>query len=173
MASGTTIQPACEKPSIERPAKRNLTERLVAFPPHNALINIMQFRVEHIGLASGNPVALKDWYVNKLGATVVLAIDQSPPAFFIELGGGAIFEIYSADSSSPETTDNKLAGWRHIALQVESLDSARETLTARGVEFHAESRPAGGGGRVHFFSDPEGNLLHLIERPADSIFIRS
>ncbi len=172
MASGTTIPRACENTSIELLAKRNQTERLVAFPLHNALIDIMQFRVEHIGLASNNPVALKDWYVNNLGATVVLAIDQSPPAFFIELGGGVIFEIYSADSSSAETADNKLAGWRHIALQVDSLESARETLTARGVKFQAESRPAGGGGLVHFFSDPEGNLLHLIERPTDSIFIR-
>jgi hypothetical protein len=29
-------------------------------------------------------------------------------------------------------------------------------------------RPAAGGGRVLFFADPEGNLLHLVERPADS-----
>jgi predicted enzyme related to lactoylglutathione lyase len=26
-------------------------------------------------------------------------------------------------------------------------------------------KPAGGGGRVLFFSDPEGNLFHLVERP--------
>jgi hypothetical protein len=27
---------------------------------------------------------------------------------------------------------------------------------------------AAGGGRILFFEDGEGNLLHLIERPADS-----
>ena len=29
-------------------------------------------------------------------------------------------------------------------------------------------KPAGGGGRVLYFSDAEGNLLHLVERSADS-----
>jgi catechol 2,3-dioxygenase-like lactoylglutathione lyase family enzyme len=28
-------------------------------------------------------------------------------------------------------------------------------------------KPAGGGGRVLFFPDPEGNLLHFVERSAD------
>ena len=31
-------------------------------------------------------------------------------------------------------------------------------------------KPAAGGGRILFFTDPEGNLLHLVERPADSAF---
>jgi len=29
-------------------------------------------------------------------------------------------------------------------------------------------RPAAGGGQVLFFEDGEGNLLHLVERPAGS-----
>jgi predicted enzyme related to lactoylglutathione lyase len=41
-------------------------------------------------------------------------------------------------------------------------------LEKRGVNFTEEIRPAGGGGRVVFFKDGEGNLLHLVERPADS-----
>jgi predicted enzyme related to lactoylglutathione lyase len=41
-------------------------------------------------------------------------------------------------------------------------------LEARGVKFTEEVRPAGGGGRILFFQDAEGNLLHLVERSADS-----
>jgi predicted enzyme related to lactoylglutathione lyase len=41
-------------------------------------------------------------------------------------------------------------------------------LERRGLEFTEEIKPAGGGGRVLFFQDLEGNLLHLVERTADS-----
>ena len=44
---------------------------------------------------------------------------------------------------------------------------AKAELETRGVTFTEEIRPAAGGGRVLFFKDGEGNLLHLVERPAD------
>ena len=67
----------------------------------------------------------------------------------------------------PERGNNKLAGFRHIALRVDSIDAAKAELEKRGVKFTEEIRPAAGGGRVLFFEDGEGNLLHLVERPAD------
>jgi predicted enzyme related to lactoylglutathione lyase len=47
------------------------------------------------------------------------------------------------------------------------MDAAKAELTGRGVKFTEEARPAAGGGRVLFFEDLEGNLLHLVERPAN------
>jgi hypothetical protein len=38
------------------------------------------------------------------------------------------------------------------------------------VKFTEQPKPAGGGGRVLFFADAEGNLLHLVERPQGSVF---
>jgi predicted enzyme related to lactoylglutathione lyase len=38
--------------------------------------------------------------------------------------------------------------------------------------FEDSIKPAGGGGRVLFFKDCEGNLLHLVERPEDSPLAR-
>ena len=128
----------------------------------------MQLSVEHIGLAARDPIALKDWYVNNLAAKVIFQADQSPPAFFIELPGGLWIEIYKGDLASSETAINRLAGWRHLALRVDSIESARESLVAKGIEFNEPIKPAGGGGRVLFFQDGEGNLLHLVERSADS-----
>jgi glyoxylase I family protein len=121
------------------------------------------FSVEHIGLAAQNPQQLKDWYEQVLGATLVFAMPQSPPAFLIQLGG-VMIEIYSAQSQSDSTRNNRLAGWRHIALKVDSLEAAKEHLERKGVNFVEPIKPAGGGGRVLFFQDPEGNLLHLTER---------
>jgi glyoxylase I family protein len=121
------------------------------------------FSVEHLGLAAKNPTALREWYQRVLGAELVWEIAKEPPAALITLGGTMI-EFYSADSSTEATRNNKTAGWRHLALRVDSLEHAKNILIDRGVNFTEPEKPAGGGGRVLFFSDPEGNLLHLVER---------
>ena len=128
----------------------------------------MNVSVEHLGLPARDPVVTKDWYVSTLDGAVVFASGETPPVFFVRLPGGVSLEIYQATSSLKETADNKLAGWRHVALRVDSIDIARTTLEARGVTFTNAVGPAGGGGRVLYFEDPDGNLLHLVERPEDS-----
>ena len=124
----------------------------------------MQFEIEHIGLAARDTVALKDWYVRVLGGKVVFDNGQSPPAFLVSLSGSPLIEIYPAEFSVADTGKNSLQGWRHLALRVESLEAARQTLEERGVAISEPVKPAGGGGRVLFFRDAEGNLLHLVER---------
>ena len=92
---------------------------------------------------------------------------QKPPTFLLALAGDVGLEIYPANAT-PHTgrSDNQLAGFRHLALRVDSIDAAKTELEKRGVKFTEEIRPAGGGGRVLFFTDGEGNLLHLVERAA-------
>ena len=133
----------------------------------------MKYQVEHLGLAARDPVTLKDWYVTRLDGRVVYQNNEVPPAFLVELPGGLMIELYAAEKGIAETSNNRLAGWRHLALRVDSLEVAREVLAARGVVFGEPVRPAGGGGRVLFFADAEGNLLHLVERPAESLIGRS
>jgi glyoxylase I family protein len=128
----------------------------------------MNFSIEHLGLPARNPAALKDWYVKTIGGEMVFTDGATPPAFFVRLPGGAMIEIYQADSSLKETHDNKLAGWRHVALRVESIEAAKALLERRGVKFSGPIKPAAGSGRVLFFEDAEGNLLHLVDRTADS-----
>lgn len=132
----------------------------------------MRFCIEHLGLAARDPIALKDWYVRVLEGKVIFESGQTPPAFFVQLAGGLMIEIYPSDTSNAITENNKLSGWRHLALQVESLDATRIELEAKGIHFDPDTKPAGGGGRVQFFRDLEGNLLHLTERPQNSIFLK-
>ena len=128
----------------------------------------MNFRVEHLGLPARDSAALKDWYVGMLGAEVVFGNNQTPPAFLLALPGQVLIEIYSGDLSLPQVSNNKLNGWRHVALRVDSISAAKAELERRGVTFTEDIKPAGGGGQVLFFQDPEGNLLHLVERTPDS-----
>jgi glyoxylase I family protein len=128
----------------------------------------MNFSVEHIGIPATDPAALKNWYVRVLGARLVWDNGQTPPSFLIALAGDAMLEIYPANAvSNPGRGDNQQAGFRHVALRVDSIEAAKAELTKRGVKFDEEIRPAAGGGTVLFFEDGDGNLLHLVERPRD------
>lgn len=135
----------------------------------------MQFNVEHLGVAARDPVGLAEWYARVLGAAHVFECDNpgKPPTRFLRLPGGLVLEIYPTTHHLGETGTNSLAGWRHLALQVASVEAARGELERRGVSFSETIKPAGGGGRVLFFQDPEGNLLHFVERPANLVFATS
>jgi len=128
----------------------------------------MNISVEHIGIPAADPAALKDWYVRILGARPVWDNGQTPPSFLMALTGGAMLEIYPANREPNRgRDDNQQAGFRHVALRVDSIEAAKAELSQRGAKFDEETRPAAGGGNVLFFEDGEGNLLHLIERPAN------
>ncbi|HEU5396421.1 MAG TPA: VOC family protein [Verrucomicrobiae bacterium] len=126
----------------------------------------MNISVEHLAIPASDPVKLKNWYERVLGAREVFNNGQNPPTCLLSLSN-VWFEIYAAEAALPETRNNKLAGFRHLALRVESLDAARTELEQAGVKFTEAERPAAGGGRILFFEDGEGNLLHLVERPKD------
>ena len=126
----------------------------------------MNIAVEHIAIPAANPAALKNWYERVLGAKPVFDNAQNPPTCLISLAN-VWFEIYQADAPLAERGNNKLAGYRHLALRVPSIAAAKAEMEQRGVKFTEEVRPAAGGGKVLFFEDCEGNLLHFVERPAD------
>ena len=132
----------------------------------------MNFSIEHIGVPAADSVALKNWYERVLGAREIFNNGQTPPTLLMALPGGGWFEIYAASGvpAAEHRGDNKLAGFRHVALRVDSMDAAKMELEKRGVKFTEEIRPAAGGGKVLFFKDDEGNLLHLIERPENFKF---
>ena len=125
----------------------------------------MNIALEHIAVPSPNPVALKNWYERVLSAREIFNNGQQPPTLLMALPGGGWFEIYAAEGAPKDRGNNRIAGFRHVALRVDSIDAAKAELEKRGVKFTEEIRPAAGGGSVLFFADAEGNLLHLVERP--------
>ena len=73
-----------------------------------------------------------------------------------------MLEIIQAEGDRPAAT-MKTPGIRHLALTVSDFDTAFVRLTSRGVHFITDPMESKGN-RVVFFTDPEGNILHLLQR---------
>jgi catechol 2,3-dioxygenase-like lactoylglutathione lyase family enzyme len=73
-----------------------------------------------------------------------------------------MIEIILAAGEAPAATA-KTPGLRHLALKTTGFETELAKLRAAGVGFVDEPLIKGGN-KVVFFHDPEGNLLHLIER---------
>ncbi len=115
--------------------------------------------IEHTAIASPDPAALAQWYVDTLGFFINY---RGSTAFFVKAPDGTMIEIIPAEGDrGPGTL--KSPGLRHLALTVTDFDAAYAALQAKNVKF-LDSPLESKGNKVVFFTDPEGNILHLLQR---------
>lgn len=117
--------------------------------------------IEHTGIASLDPEGLAQWYADTLGFTINYR-SASSRTCFVKAPNGSMIEIILAEAAGGPYK-MKDPGLRHLALAVKDFDAALAALQAKGVRFLTEPS-ASKGNRVVFFADPEGNILHLIQR---------
>jgi glyoxylase I family protein len=116
--------------------------------------------LEHTAIASPDPRALAQWYVDNLEFRINYTYDGN---FFIRAQNGSMIEIIPSEGERP-SNKMKDPGIRHFAIDVDDFDRAAEVLKAKGIEFIAG--PFNNqGNRLVFFTDLDGNILHLISRP--------
>lgn len=115
--------------------------------------------IEHSAIASPDPAALAQWYVDTLGFVINY---RGSTAFFVKALDGSMIEIIPAEGDrGPNTL--KSPGLRHLALTVADFETAYTTLKRKNVTFLSEPAESKGN-KVVFFTDPEGNILHLLQR---------
>lgn len=115
--------------------------------------------IEHTAIAAANAASLADWYVDVLGFEVNY---RSANAIFAKAADGTMIEFIHSEGDRPPQ-GMKTPGIRHLALTVTDFDGAYERLKTKQVAFLGD--PQGSkGNRVVFFTDPEGNILHLLQR---------
>jgi glyoxylase I family protein len=118
--------------------------------------------LEHIGLCADDPKHLVAWYVSVLGFRIVRALEDHK-TYFIRAADGGMIEVYPAKHAT-EPLDNVHRGLRHIALSTSDIEEEVGRLRSAGVELPNESIVATPEMKLAFFSDPEGNLLHFVQR---------
>ncbi|MBI4892162.1 MAG: VOC family protein [Acidobacteria bacterium] len=115
--------------------------------------------IEHTAIASPDPAALAQWYVDTLGFVINY---KGSTAYFVKAPNGTMLEIIPAEGEQGPNTI-KTPGLRHLALTVTDFENAYAALKRRNVSFLGEPLESKGN-KVVFFTDPEGNILHLLQR---------
>ena len=115
--------------------------------------------LEHTAIASPSPEALANWYVKHLGFHINYSYAGN---FFVKAPNGAMLEIIASEGE-PVPPKMKDPGIRHLAILVDDFDQDFAKLKEQGVHFLGE--PFNNqGNRLVFFSDGDGNIVHLIHR---------
>ena len=115
--------------------------------------------LEHTAIASPNPKQLATWYAQHLDFVINFEYDGN---YFVRASNGTMLEIIP---SIGERGSNQMKdpGIRHLAIEVDDFDAAHGRLVDLGI--HLLGGPINiKGNRLLFFSDLDGNILHLIKR---------
>ncbi len=86
-------------------------------------------------------------------------------SFIIELFS---FRDYIPSERYPLWKDLKILGYRHIAFKVEDIYTAKEKLIKKGlISPNAEIKKGRTGILYFFLTDPDGNLVEIVEDKRD------
>jgi len=118
--------------------------------------------IEHTAIASSDPERLAQWYVTHLNFVINFRV-AGTRIHFVKAPNGSMIEIIEASAAAPGSPQMRDPGLRHLAIQVTDFQAAYDRLTSSGVHFVTEPVSTGGN-TVAFFTDCDGNILHLLHR---------
>ena len=83
--------------------------------------------LEHTAIASPNPKALAQWYVDHLGFRINFEYDGN---YFVRAANGAMLEIIPSEGARGEQKMRD-PGIRHLAIEVADFDAAYAALARK------------------------------------------
>lgn len=126
-------------------------------------------QVHHIAIIVSDYAAAKEFYVTKLGFSVIrenFRPERGDWKLDLRLGEGADameLEIF-AESNPPKRVNRPEAcGLRHLAFRVESVADTVSELEKKGIQCEPIRVDEFTGGHMTFFFDPDGLPLELHE----------
>jgi glyoxylase I family protein len=118
--------------------------------------------IEHTAIASPDPERLAQWYVDHLDFRINYRSSSSKTRF-VKAANGSMIEIIESKGAAAGPSGMKDPGIRHMAILVDDFDAECARLRCKGVVFLSEPATSGGNSTV-FFTDCDGNILHLLHR---------
>ena len=86
---------------------------------------------------------------------------------FLEFAKGQLVEFFTNGKNKPEQRPDAI-GYMHFCLVVDDLDQALKHLAVMNVSPHRGPFVGRAQQRIAFISDPDGNIIELMQIPPES-----
>ena len=118
--------------------------------------------MDHTALAVKDVEKMAQWYCDVLDYDVFARTEK--PVYLLQAPDGSFIEVMPEDGSPRPERNVCTPGWSHLALRVVDMDKAMAELDKHQVPWQGPEFEAVGGGRIRNFTDPEGNMVQIVQR---------
>lgn len=122
--------------------------------------------IHHIAIIVSDYARSKDFYVNKLGFSVIrenFRPGKNDWKLDLRVNETTELEIFGVSNPPKRVTRPEAAGLRHLAFSTEDIEKTAAELKGMGIEVEPIRVDEFTGTRFTFFADPDGLPLELHE----------
>ena len=122
--------------------------------------------IHHIAIIVSDYPRSKDFYVNKLGFSVIrenYRPDKGDWKLDLRINDDTELEIFGVANPPARVTRPEAAGLRHLSFRVENIEKTAAELEALGIPVEPIRMDTFSGRKLAFFADPDGLPLELHE----------
>ena len=123
-------------------------------------------QIHHIAIICSDYETSKDFYVNKLGLTIVREVYRAERnSYKLDLAVNNLYqiELFSFPNPPARPSQPEARGLRHLAFAVSDLDTCVAELNTHKIITEPIRVDEFTGKRFTFFADPDGLPLELYE----------
>ena len=114
----------------------------------------------------------RNWEVGETIFDNITDLEDSAARIVMLKAGNACVELFEYQTPAPKPGEPRRPvcdhGITHLCLQVTAIEAEYERLKAAGMEFHCPPQDFGSDIQATYGRDPDGNVVELLEVPADS-----
>ncbi len=121
-------------------------------------------RVHHIAVIVSDYAVSRDFYVNKLGFSIVrenYRPERDDWKLDLRINESTELEIFGVKNPPKRVNRPEACGLRHLAFQVDDVEAAAAELAQMGIPCEPIRTDAFTGKKMTFFFDPDGLPLEL------------
>jgi lactoylglutathione lyase len=137
-------------------------------------MTIAGLRFGHVAFKVSDVERSVRWYADALGARKVFHAKQQgerPELMFLEFAKGQFVEFFTNGKNKLQPPADAI-GYQHFCLLVDDLEQALRHLAGMNVFPHRGPFPGRANYRIAFISDPDGNVIELMEVSRESPIYR-
>jgi glyoxylase I family protein len=123
-------------------------------------------KIHHIAIICSDYEKSKEFYVNKLGFTVLAEVYRAErKSYKLDLAVNGVYqiELFSFENPPERPSRPEAQGLRHLAFEVDDIEKEISRLNKQGIVTEPIRIDEFTDKRFTFFADPDGLPLELYE----------